>query len=129
MSLIAAIIVLELCAWQAVPFIGDELPNAGRVVSIGLLVLTQLTVVGAAHNTIESDTLWDDIGWLLGAAIILAHGSWHLDLYNSLYLEGDPASIIMVMCAYILMPLAVAMMPLVALPLPIPARYRMRIRY
>ena len=126
MSLIAAIIVLELCAWQAVPFIEAELATS-RVVSIGLLVLTQLTVVGAAHHTIESDTLWDDIGWLLGAAIIMAHGSWHLDMYNRLYLEGDPASIIMVMCAYILMPLAVAVMPLVVLPLPVPARWRERI--
>ena len=129
MSLIAAIIVLELCAWHAIPFIGDELPDTGRVVSIGLLVLTQLTVVGAAHHSIESDTLWDDIGWLLGAAIIMGHGSWHLDLYNSLYLEGDPASMIMVMCAYILMPLAVAMMPLVVLPLPLPARLRLRMGY
>ena len=122
MPLIAAILTLELCMRVALPFLADEMPQAGPIVSIGLLLLMQLATIGAAHYSVLSDTLWDDIAWLVGASMVMMHGSWHLDMYDAMYVPGDPASIIMILVAYLMMPLAIGLMPLVAMPLP--ARWR-----
>ena len=121
MPVLAAVLTLELCMRVVLPYLDTEV-QAGPMVSIALLLLMQLATIGAAHYSVLSDTLWDDIGWLVGASAVMMHGSWHMDTYDALYVPGDPASIIMIAIAYVMMPLAVGLMPLVALP--IPARVR-----
>ena len=126
MPLLAAILTLELCLRVVLPYLADEV-QAGPMVGIALLLLMQLATIGAAHYSVLSDTLWDDIGWLVGASIVMMHGGWHVDAYDTLYVPGEPASIILICVAYLMMPLAVGMMPLVALgPLPVEVREALR---
>ena len=121
MPILAAVLTLELCMRVVLPYLDAEV-QAGPMVSTALVLLMHLATIGAAHYSVLSDTLWDDIGWLVGASAVMLHGSWHLEQYDALFVPGNPASIIMISVAYVMMPLAVGLMPLVALP--IPARVR-----
>ena len=117
MPILAAVLTLELCIRVVLPYLDTEV-QAGPMVSTALLLLMQLATVGAAHYSVLADTLWDDIGWLVGASAVMMHGSWHVEQYDALYVPGSPTAIIMIAVAYVMMPLAVGLMPLVALPVP-----------
>ena len=53
---------------------------------------------------------------------MLLHGAWHVGTYDGLYLRGEVMSVIMVLVAYVALPMSVAFAPVVMASLPVDAR-------
>ena len=119
MALVGAVLLLEICARFIVPEINSEFGrDDGRVVNLALMLYMQGVVVVAAHASLQSDRIMDDVGWLVGLAFVLLHGTWHVGTYDALYLRGEVMSVVMVLVAYVAMPMSVAFAPVVMTSLP-----------
>ena len=118
MALVGAILLLEICARIGVPMIADEFGGDARVINLALMLCMQGVVVVAAYASLESNRIMDDVGWLVGLGFVLTHGVWHVGTYDSLYLRGEVMSVVMVLLAYVAMPLSVAGAPVVMASLP-----------
>lgn len=114
MALLGAVLVLELCARFAVPELSEHMEaDDARVVGLALMMAMQGVVVVAAYACLESDRVMDDVGWIVGLAFVLAHGAWHVQTYDGLFLRGEVMSVVLVLMAYVTMPLSVAAAPVV----------------
>ena len=118
MALVGAVLLLEICARIIVPELRSEFPDDGRVFGLALMLYMQGVVVVAAYASLQSNWLMDDVGWLVGLGFVLIHGVWHVGTYDSLYLRGEMMSVVMVLLAYVAMPLSVAVAPVVMASLP-----------
>ena len=119
MGLVSAALLLEICARIVVPEIQSEFGDGdGRVFSLALMLFMQGVVVVSAYASLQSNWLMDDVGWLVGLGFVLIHGVWHVGTYDSLYLRGEMMSVVMVLLAYVAMPLSVAVAPVVMASLP-----------
>ncbi len=118
MALVGAVLLLEVCARFIVPEIADEFGSDGRVISLALMLYMQGVVVVAAYYSLQFNRIMDDVGWLVGLAFVLLHGAWHVGTYDGLYLRGEVMSVIMVLVAYVALPMSVAFAPVVMASLP-----------
>ena len=118
MALVGAVMLLEICARFIVPEIADEFGSDGRVINLALMLYMQGVVVVAAYYSLQFNRIMDDVGWLVGLAFVLLHGAWHVGTYDALYLRGEVMSVIMVLVAYVALPMSVAFAPVVMASLP-----------
>jgi len=118
MALVGAVLLLEICARFIVPEIADEFGSDGRVINLALMLYMQGVVVVAAYYSLQFNRIMDDAGWLVGLAFVVLHGAWHVGTYDSLYLRGEVMSVIMVLVAYVALPMSVAFAPVVMASLP-----------
>lgn len=118
MALVGAVLLLELCARIVVPEVTGEFGGDARVINLALMLWMQGVVVVAAYASLQSDRVMDDVGWLVGLGFVLLHGAWHVGTYDGLYLRGEVMSVVMVLVAYVAMPLSVAVAPVVMASLP-----------
>ena len=118
MALVAAALLLELCARVVLPEIEAAFEADARVISLALMLWMQGVVVVAAYASLQFNRVMDDIGWLVGLGFVLTHGVWHVGTYDDLYLRGEVMSVIMVLVAYVALPVSVAVAPVVMASVP-----------
>lgn len=120
MALIGAVLLLEICARFIIPELFTAFVDDGnaRVIGLALMLHMHGTVVVTAYASLQFNRLMDDVGWLVGLAFIFAHGAWHVGTYDDLYLRGEVMSVLMVLLAYVAVPMSVAFAPVVMASLP-----------
>ena len=115
MALVGALVLMQIAISLALPQYANAMEgSAQRVFAVAVLLILELMIIGAAYYSLRRDTLPDDIGWIVGLGMTVAHGWYNLDYFDSVYARGDPTALALILLVYFLTPVAVMLTPMIA---------------